>query len=166
MARRVFFSFHYKPDNWRASTVRSIGAVEGERPVSDNDWETVTSGGDAAIKRWIDGQMQGKSCAVVLIGAQTAGRKWINYEIARAWELGKGVVGIHIHNLLDTEQRPSAKGANPFHSTTLSSIVRAYDPAGYDSKQVYATISSNIANWVEEAVSIRSRYPGAANSAG
>lgn len=166
MARRVFFSFHYKPDNWRASTVRGIGAVEGERPVSDNDWETVTRGGDEAIKRWIDGQMIGKSCAVVLIGAQTAGRKWINYEIGRAWDLGKGVVGIHVHNLLDVDRRPSAKGASPFSSTNLSNIVRAYDPAGYDSKQVYDTISSNIARWVEEAVTLRSRYPGAATTAG
>lgn len=38
MARRVFFSFHYKPDNWRAAQVRNAGVVEGNTPVSDNDW--------------------------------------------------------------------------------------------------------------------------------
>ena len=53
MARRVFYSFHYKNDNWRAATVRNIGVVEGNSPASDNDWETVKKGGDAAIKRWI-----------------------------------------------------------------------------------------------------------------
>jgi len=37
MARRVFFSFHYTPDNWRASQVRQIGVIEGDAPVSDND---------------------------------------------------------------------------------------------------------------------------------
>jgi len=47
MARRVFFSFHYKPDNWRASQVRKMGDIEGDAPVSDNDWETITKGGDA-----------------------------------------------------------------------------------------------------------------------
>ena len=97
MARKVFFSFHYKPDNWRASQVRNAGMVEGNASVSDNDWETITSGGDAAIQRWIDGQLYGKSCAVVLIGTATAGRKWINYEIEAAWNSGKGLVGIHIH---------------------------------------------------------------------
>jgi len=54
--RRTFFSFHYKPDNWRAAQVRNMGVVEGNAPVSDNDWETIQRGGDAAIKRWINGQ--------------------------------------------------------------------------------------------------------------
>lgn len=51
MKRRVFYSFHYDPDNWRAAQVRNIGSIEGNSPASDNDWETVTRGGDAAIKR-------------------------------------------------------------------------------------------------------------------
>ena len=38
MARKAFYSFHYKNDNWRASTVRNIGSVEGNKPASDNDW--------------------------------------------------------------------------------------------------------------------------------
>ena len=44
MARRVFYSFHYKPDNWRAAQVRNIGAIEGNNPASDNDWEAVKKG--------------------------------------------------------------------------------------------------------------------------
>lgn len=44
MARNVFFSFHYKPDNWRTSQVRNIGVVEGSKALSDNNWETVTKG--------------------------------------------------------------------------------------------------------------------------
>ena len=87
--RRTFFSFHYKPDNWRAAKVRNMGVVEGNSPVSDNDWETVTGGGETAIKRWIDGQMYGKSCVIVLIGSQTSGRKWIKYEIEKAWTTGE-----------------------------------------------------------------------------
>ena len=39
MARRAFFSFHYKPDASRAGQVRNMGMVEGNTPVSDNDWE-------------------------------------------------------------------------------------------------------------------------------
>ena len=41
MARRAFYSFQYKPDASRAGQVRNIGVVEGNTPVSDNDWETV-----------------------------------------------------------------------------------------------------------------------------
>ena len=101
MARRVFFSFHYKPDNWRAAQIRNSGVVEGDRPVTDNEWESITRLGDAAIQRWIDAQLYGKSCLIVLIGSYTANRKWINYEIAKAWNDGKGVLGIYIHNLKD-----------------------------------------------------------------
>ena len=62
MARRCFFSFQYKPDNWRAAQVRNMGMVEGNVPVTDNNWETITSGGDPAIKKWIDDQLKGRSC--------------------------------------------------------------------------------------------------------
>jgi hypothetical protein len=101
MARKVFFSFHYDADKWRASQVRNMGALEGNVPCSDNDWETVKRGGTAAIEKWIAGQLSGRSCAVVLVGAQTARRKWVIHEIKEAWNANKGVVGIRIHNLKD-----------------------------------------------------------------
>lgn len=162
MARRTFYSFHYKPDNWRASQVRNMGVIEGNRPCSDNDWETITGGGDDKIKKWIAEQMDGKSCVVVLIGANTAGRKWINYEIVKGWNDGKGVVGVYVHNLLDSNEDQSSKGANPFASirygesgNMLSSIVKAYDPPYSNSKHVYDHIKANLADWVDEAISIR-----------
>ncbi len=160
--RRTFFSFHYKPDNWRAGQVRNMGVVEGNEPVSDNDWETVTKGGDAAIRRWINDQMRGKSCAIVLIATNTSGRKWIKYEIEKAWNDVKGVVGIYIHNLQDSNEDQSTKGANPFYSIIvdgkrLSNIVNAYDPPYKRSTNVYAYIKDNIADWVEEAIRIRGR---------
>ena len=163
MARKTFFSFHYKPDNWRASQVRNIGVVEGNAPVSDNDWESITNGGDAAIQAWIDGQLSGRSCTLILIGAATAGRKWINYEIQKSWTDNKGVVGVYVHNLKNQDGNQATKGANPFANTTvdgkaLSSIVKAYDPPYSTSTYVYDHIKANLANWVEEAVAIRSNY--------
>ena len=103
MARRVFYSFHYVKDNWRASQVRNIGAIEGNEPVKDNDWETVKRGGDKAIEKWINDQLNGRSCTIVLIGNETAGRKWIKYEIEKSWNDGKGLFGIYIHNLKDKD---------------------------------------------------------------
>ena len=162
MARRVFYSFHYVPDNWRASQVRNIGAVEGNQPAKDNDWETITKGGDDKIRKWIAEQLDGKSCVIVLIGTGTAGRKWINYEIVKGWDDGKGVVGVHVHNLLDSDKEQATKGANPFASIKygstgklLSSIVKAYDPPYSTSTSVYDYIKKNLSDWVEEAVAIR-----------
>lgn len=162
MARKVFYSFHYQPDSWRAATVRNIGAIEGNQPAADNDWEEVTRGGDEAIKRWINSQLKGRTCAVVLVGSNTANRKWINYEIVKAWDEGLGVVGIYIHGLKDSNQKVSTKGANPFdyigYNNTgkkLSSIVRCYDPAGGTSQDRYDWIVKHLGNAVEEAIQIR-----------
>lgn len=162
MARKVFYSFHYDADNWRASQVRNMGALEGNVPCSDNDWESIKRGGDAAIERWIAGQLSGRSCAVVLVGADTADRKWVRYEIEQAWNSSKGVVGVRIHNLKDRHGNHAAAGDNPFERFTLdggkkklSSLVKLYDPPGWASTDVYAHIKENLADWVDEAINIR-----------
>ena len=160
MVRRTFFSFHYEPDAWRAAQVRNMGMVDGNRPVSDNDWETVKKGGDRAIKEWIDDQMHGRSCTVVLVGSNTADRKWINYEIDTSWKYAKGVVGIYIHGLENQYGETAAKGDNPFnyidYSNTgkkLSSIVERHNPSGSNSQERYAWIKKNLADIVQKAIS-------------
>lgn len=164
MARRCFYSFHYVPDNWRASTVRQIGAIEGNQPASDNDWESVASGPnqDEKIKRWIAQQMQGRSCTIVLVGANTAQRKWINYEIIKSWQDGLGVVGIRIHGLKDRHGQVATQGLNPFDHIThgpsqkpLSTLAKCYNPAGSTSQERYAWITQHLSNAVEEAIRIR-----------
>lgn len=162
MARRVFYSFHYKPDAMRASQVRQIGALEGNKPASDNDWETIVGGGDSAIRKWIAGQMNGRSCTVVLVGEKTANRKWINHEIVESWNAGLGVVGIRIHGLKNIDGHIASMGSNPFDYISfgnpkkkLSTVVKCYNPAGTNSKERYAWISQHLANAVEEAIKIR-----------
>ena len=160
--RQVFYSFHYKPDSWRASKVRNIGVIEGNNPVSDNAWETIARGGDNAIKQWINDQMKYRSCTIVLVGSNTANRRWINYEIVKSWDDGKGVVGIYIHGLTDSEGHTSQKGDNPFSyigygnaGEKLSSIVKCCNPEGSDSQDRYAWISKYLSDAVEEAIQIR-----------
>ncbi|PZV20887.1 MAG: hypothetical protein DCF12_22065, partial [Snowella sp.] len=114
MVRRAFYSFHYKPDSWRVAQVRNMGIIEGNVPVTDNAWESVKKGGDQAIKNWIDGQMLLKTVIIVLIGENTANRKWINYKIPQAWRKKKGILGIYIHNLKNSCNEQSPKGKNPF----------------------------------------------------
>ncbi len=165
MARNVFYSFHYEPDNWRAAQIRNIGAIFGNQPAKDNDWETIKRGGDTAIKKWIDDQLYGRSCTVVLIGAETAGRKWVTHEIIESWNKGMGVVGVRIHSLKDRYGRQSSSGSNPFdyvnHTKTgrkLSSIVETHDPFGFDSQWVYSEIANNLESWIANAVRIRQQY--------
>ena len=82
--------YNYNPDNWRASQVRNIGAIVGNRSASDNDWETIKKGGDSAIINWIVKQMNLRTCTIVLVGTKTYDQKWINYEIVKSWNDGKG----------------------------------------------------------------------------
>ena len=163
MPRKAFYSFHYNPDSWRASQVRNMGVMEGNIPASDNEWEEITIWGDEAIKKWIDGQLYGKSVAIVLIGSKTAGRKYINYEIKKAWNDKKGVLGVYIHNLENKNGAQSTKGSNPFDAFTLdgknmSEIIKAYDPPFTSSTDVYNHIKENLADWVKEAIEIRAKF--------
>jgi hypothetical protein len=165
MARNVFFSFDFKRDAHRVSQVKNMGVIAGQPLLSSNQWEQVEKGGAKAIKAWIDKQMQGKSCLVVLIGRSTAGRRWVDYEIEKAWNDGRGVVGVYIHNLKDLSGKQSLKGTNPFSSLTvgakktkLSTIVKAYDPPYTLSTSVYNHIQKNLAAWVDEAIEIRNAY--------
>ena len=163
--RRVFYSFNYELDAWRTSQVRNIGVVEGNKPVTDNDWEKVKQGGDEAIEEWIKTQLNNRTCTVVLVGSATADRQWIDYEIIESWNSKKGVVGIYIHGLKDKDGKTTTKGNNPFDSIKfkkdgekLSSIVKCHTPKGKDSQEKYADIKDNLSDWVEEAIDIRNNY--------
>ncbi len=178
--RQVFFSFHFDKDIWRVGQVRNIGAVDGQEIFFDNGWEKVRLKSDTAIKAWIDSEMRMRSCIVVLIGTDTASRRWVQYEIEQAWRLGKGAVGIYIHGLEDYWGRQASKGHNPFddfyidrqinyisHRSTplddndvlMSAVCKAYDPPYVTSKVVYQDIKDNIEKLIEEAIEIRNRYP-------
>lgn len=162
MARKCFLTFHYKPDCWRVSQIKKMGAVEGQSILSTNDWETVEKKGDAAIQKWIDDNMVGRSCQIVLIGSKTADRKWVDYEIKKAWGDKKGVMGIYIHNMKDSDGNQSIKGKNPFSGWTvgtdkkpLTDYAKAYDPPYSDSQKVYDYIKNNIDDWIEGAIRLR-----------
>ena len=87
MARRVFFSFHYEIDVWRAGIVRNSHVVEGTAAAGFQDaslWEEAKKKGDEALKRLIKAGLEGTTVTAVLIGAETASRKWVDYEIQQS----------------------------------------------------------------------------------
>ncbi|WP_371367658.1 hypothetical protein SRRS_15140 [Sporomusa rhizae] len=163
--RQVFFSFEYNKDNWRAGQVRNMGKVDSSSTFSDNDWEEVKEKSDSKIKEWIDSQLKMRSCLVVLIGATTSGRKWINYEIEKAYELNKGIVGIYIHKLENSEGKQTTKGSNPFYNIfigkdreRLSKYVTCFDSSYNSSKYVYDDIKENLEQLIEDAITNKNSY--------
>ncbi len=158
--RQVFFSFHFNNDVMRVQQIRNIGVIEGNTPVSVNDWETVKRRGDTAIRQWIDSNMKYHSCVIVLIGSETSNRKWVKYEIKKAWEEGKALLGIYIHNVNCPRNGKSRVGSNPFNAyningVSMADIVPSYNPS---SGNAYADIANNMDSLIEKAIRIRNSY--------
>lgn len=147
MSRKVFYSFDFDRDNWRAGQIRNIGSVEGDKPVNGNRWEEVKEKSDYVIEKWIDDNLKDKSCLVVLIGERTSERRWVRYEINRTRELGKAICGIYIHKLSDRLGEQSSKGRNP-----LPSYAPVFDSIYSSSSYVYNDIKENLIWLVEEAI--------------
>ncbi len=151
----IFYSFHFSNDVMRVQQIRNIGSIEGNSPVSPNEWERLKRSGDRAVQTWIDNNMKYKRCVVVLIGSETASRPWVRYEIERAWSQGKALLGIHIHNIRCPRGGTSRKGRNPFEEFTfqdgskLSSFVPCHDPSP---SGAYRDISVNIEKWINSAI--------------
>ena len=115
MARKAFFSFHFERDSWRAGQVRNSNLTQPINGYIDKSkWEEVKKKGDQAIKNWIDEQLKGTSVTVVLIGKETADRKYVKYEIEKSIERGNGLLGIYINNvknvLGETDENPYHRG--------------------------------------------------------
>jgi hypothetical protein len=166
--RQIFYSFHYDNDVFRVQTIRNIGALEDNEPVAPNEWETVKRGGDKAIEKWIDDNMKYRSCVVVLVGEKTHERPWVRYEIKKAWNDGKGLLGIYVHNFKcakTIKANPSSsgkcsQGTNPFSTFTIdgkdmSAVVQCYNP---DSSDPYKTVKESLEGWVEKAIQARTNY--------
>lgn len=164
MKRQVFFSFEFGKDAWRASQVRNMGKVDGSSTFSDNDWEEVKTKDEKTIKKWIDGQMAMRSCLVVLIGATTSSRKWVKYEIEKAYELQKGIVGIRIDRLKDQNGNQTLEGADPFYQmytkdgSRLSNYVTIFKSIFRSSEYVYNDIKNNIEDLIESAIEKSGTY--------
>ncbi|MCU1572255.1 MAG: TIR-like protein [Micrococcaceae bacterium] len=158
MARQVFFSFHYDRYISRVNIVRNSGFLQPETGFIDHSlWEETKTKGDAALKALIDDGLKGASVTAVLIGAQTAKRKWVEYEIENSWNSGKGLLGIRIHQLKDFTGKTDTFGTDPFaHFSTknnggsLTDQVKIYDWVADDGYK-------HLSTWIDEAAAARGR---------
>lgn len=158
MVRKVFFSFHYGRDAVRAGQVRNSNVVK-DRSIDTSDfidsakWEEIKRGGDVAIKKWIENQLNGTSVTVVLIGAKTSERKWVKYEIDESLKKRNGLLGIYIHKCPLFNGSTDTKGKNPFDNLYFNkSGVKEY------LSQVYPTYDwinddgyNSLGDWIEAA---------------
>lgn len=162
MTRKIFFSFHYERDAWRAGQVRNSDLVPNEDEKGFIDavaWEEIRRKGDSAIEQWILDQLQNTSVTVVLIGAETSQRPWVDFEIRESWKRGNAIIGVNIHNVKDSESKTDIQGTNPLDNVyltngqALSSICPVYDWVINDGR-------NNLGTWADQAAQARESYQG------
>lgn len=146
MARRTFFSFKYG-DVSRAMVVRNSWVTQGREAagfVDAADFEELERQGDAAIKKWIDSQLNGTSVTVVLVGAKTCNSRWVKYEIEKSEEVGNGLLGIDISKIKDLSGSTSDR---------CGKIPKGYPFYLWNSDDGY----TNMGDWIEEAAKAAGR---------
>lgn len=162
MTRKIFFSFHYERDSWRAGQVRNSDMIPNEDELGFIDaaaWEEIERQGYEAIKRWILDQLNGTSVTVVLIGSETSQRPWVDFEIRESWKRGNVIIGLYIHNVKDQHSKTDTQGANPFdniylvNGQSISSVCKTYDWVLNDGR-------NNLGTWADQAVKDRENYQG------
>ena len=94
--------------------------------------------GDATIKALIDDAVVGTSVTVVLIGSQTAARKYVNYEIRKSLDLNRGVIGVRINDIKDQNGKTDPIGLVP------TDLMQSGLP-------VYTYEYGKLGGWIEEA---------------
>lgn len=152
----VFYSFHYDNDVFRVQLVKKIGAVEGQPLLNSQDWEQVRRGGSTAIANWIDKEMKYKTAVIVLIGKETSTRPWVKYEIEKAWNDKRPLLGIYIHGLASLNHGADKKGSNPFDVVDGVYGLPTFDPTQtdwsgtIDTKATYDNLAANLKTWSEQ----------------
>ncbi len=163
MARRVYFAFHYQNDISRVNVVRKSGVIQGSDQAGFYDaslWEKAQRTSDDAIKRMINEGLKGTTVTAFLLGAETAGRPWVKYELERSVSVGNGLLAIYIDQIKDLRGYTSYRGPNILEQwhvpdsrggrVWLSQLYRTHDWIGDDG---YA----HFGQWVEQAATIAGR---------
>lgn len=160
MARRVFFSFHHEADCWRVNQVRManvVGGFENAGFYDESEYDDLRTKGEAAIRAAIRKKLDRSSVTVVLVGAFTAFREWVQWEVNESVKRGNGLLAVYIHHLKDRNGLTTSWGLKPvvddtipfpailWNSADLSEFRRQVEAAGvrFDRAQ-----GSRIADWL------------------
>lgn len=118
MARRTFFSFHYKPDVNRAHIVRNSWVTKPGREdagfFNSSVFESKQRTNDDVLKRFLIDGLANSSVTCVLIGNETYVRPWVRFELVRSFYRGNGLLGINIAGI-SSFGTYATQGPSPFH---------------------------------------------------
>jgi hypothetical protein len=128
--RKLFLSFHYE-DRLQVQGFKLMA----HNPNLDFDFhdtglaEAVNSDRSSYIRGVIAEKIRRSSVVVCLIGNGTAWRSWVNWEIAKASELGKGICGIRLKD---------SRGTAPSILREVGARISPWDPDRFVAEIEYA----------------------------
>ncbi len=115
MARFVFFSFAYEDvKNFKVNIIRNNWLLKNSEDsfVDGSIWEKSKEKKTSELKSLIEYGLLKTSVTVVLIGQNTSGRRWVNYEIIKSFEKGNGILAVYI-NRVKGKTGLTRRGKNP-----------------------------------------------------
>jgi hypothetical protein len=129
--RKVYFSFHFT-DIMRVNVIRNAWRVVnpdsllGGRTFYDSSlWESRQREDPEALKRLIREGVGYTSAVCALVGAETATRRWVRYEIARAVIDKRGLLAVHLNSIRHHKfLTPHVRGPNPLASMAVGKVQR------------------------------------------
>lgn len=107
----VFISHHGKDDDKVQSLKRRLidnGYFIRNYSVDSTKHKDGRRPSDEVIQRYLRRQITWAGTFICLIGKETHSRKWVNYEIRKAYLQGKKIVGIYSHGYKDSVELPDA----------------------------------------------------------
>ena len=143
-SRRIFLSYDYVRDAHRAATVGASWIAQGGLVRLEN----TKVNNNSEIVQWIDRGIAKASVTVVLVGSHTRQSKWVEYEIRRSEQTGKGLLGVDVSGIRD--------------QFGCRSDCEGVLPVGYPFYNWIADEGErNLVQWVDHAVRARRRLVNA-----
>jgi hypothetical protein len=132
----VFISYHHRSDQAFYETFSGTFHDTYES-ITDRSLERAVDSDNTDYVRWKISQnnIKGSSCTLVLVGAETWGRKYVDWEIEATLEMGHGLIGVQLPTL-------------PVNSNGKVSVPdRLHDniASGYALWETWANITSSLA---------------------
>ncbi len=117
MVHHVFFVFKYKPDVWRANSIRNQNNVLSSQDtgfwdgsINENSFATNSE----YIKRKIREGLEGTTVTIIIITSHTRESAYVKYEYDKSVEFGNGILLLHCEYMESRDGTQESRGDLPY----------------------------------------------------
>lgn len=124
--KKIFISYDYDGDKHYRRLLSAWDANESfEFSFEDHSTPYINSEEAGRIKAAITTRLKGAECLLVIVGSETSQSDWVDWEIAKAGELGLSLVAVKIDRRNVSPSGLLGTGVTWAHSFTLENVTAA-----------------------------------------